>query len=472
MKTILWCRQDLRLFDNPALHAAAIQGKILPVFIYPNDLGGASYWWLHHSLQAFSDSLKARGVNLVLRTGDPVKVLCELAEQIKADQIVWNRVYSPRGIQQGQEVKQALTQVNFKSQSFNGQLLTEPTKILTKQGTPFKVFTPFWRYCLANLQPDPVLDVPTMTGFDIKVESEDIEDWSLLPTQPDWSGGLNERWTPGEKTAQQRWQTFLDEVIPNYKEGRDFPNQDNTSYLSPHLAFGEISPRQIWFDVHESIANNQIDSINGHKYLAEIGWREYSRYLLIHFPHITEQPFNAKFANFPWQNQPELLKAWQRGKTGYPIVDAGMRELWHTGYMHNRVRMVAASFLTKHCLTHWREGMDWFWDTLVDADIGSNTASWQWVAGCGADAAPYFRIFNPILQGEKFDKQGDYIKKWVPELAELPAKFINKPWAADPKILQVANVNLGDNYPLPVVDHATARAEALESYQAIKAAPL
>ena len=470
MKTILWCRQDLRLLDNPALHAAATQGEVLPVFIYPQGLGGASYWWLHHSLRAFSDSLKQQGLTLVLRSGDPADVLNELAKLSDADQVVWNRVYSPLGIEQGQQVKQALAEAQVKSQSFNGQLLTEPTKILNKQGTPYKVFTPFWRHCLANLDPDPVLDIPTMQGFDLKIESEKLQDWSLLPTKPNWAAGLAERWKPGEQNAQHRWQTFLDEVIANYKEGRDFPSQDNTSYLSPHLAFGEISPRQIWFDIHERIASNQIDSTNGHKYLAEIGWREYSRYLLIHFPHITEKPFNAKFANFPWQQQPKLLKAWQQGKTGYPIVDAGMRELWHTGYMHNRVRMVTASFLTKHCLTHWREGMDWFWDTLVDADIGSNTASWQWVAGCGADAAPYFRIFNPILQGEKFDKQGDYIKKWVPELADLPAKFINQPWEADQKTLEQANVNLGDNYPLPIVDHATARAEALEAYQAIKAA--
>lgn len=468
MKTILWCRQDLRLFDNPALNYAARSGEVLIVFIYPEDLGGASYWWLHHSLQAFSDSLNERGVELVLRTGKAAQILTDLATQYEVDKVVWNRVYSTQGVEQGSEVKQALDKAKISHQSFNGQLLTEPTQIFNKQGTPFKVFTPFWRHCLAMLNPEPLLDIPVFTGFQQGVISESLDDWDLLPTQPDWAQGLKNRWTPGENAAQQRWQSFLDEVIPNYKEGRDFPNQDNTSYLSPHLAFGEISPKQIWFDVHARMASNEIDSTNAYKYLAEIGWREYSRYLLIHFPHITEQPFNAKFTNFPWQDQPELLSAWQRGQTGYPIVDAGMRELWHTGYMHNRVRMVTASFLTKHCLTHWREGMEWFWDTLVDADIGSNTASWQWVAGCGADAAPYFRIFNPILQGEKFDKQGDYIKKWVPELAEMPSKYINQPWTAGPMTLQLANVQLGENYPLPVVDHASARKQALEAYKAIK----
>ncbi|MBX2849442.1 MAG: DNA photolyase family protein [Acidiferrobacterales bacterium] len=468
MKTILWCRQDLRLLDNPALHHAASKGEIVPVFVYPDDLGGASYWWLYHSLSAFSDSLKSYGVDLVLRTGNPVQVLSELATKLKVDEVVWNRVYSPKGIAEGGEVKKKLDKANVLNQSFNGQLLTEPTQIFNKQGTPFKVFTPFWRHCLSIIKPEAMKGIPKLSGVDTKIPSETLEEWSLLPTRPDWSAGLAQRWVAGEQSAQQRWINFLDTVISNYKEGRDFPAQDNTSYLSPHLAFGEISPRQIWFDVQERIAANQIDATNANKFLAEIGWREFSRYLLIHFPHIVDQPFNTKFQEFPWQNNPKLLKNWQKGQTGYPIVDAGMRELWHTGYMHNRVRMVCASFLTKHCLTHWREGMAWFWDTLVDADIGSNTASWQWVAGCGADAAPYFRIFNPIIQGEKFDKQGTYIKKWVPELAELPSKYINQPWTADPMTLQQANISLGETYPLPIVDHALARATALESYQAIK----
>lgn len=472
MKTILWCREDLRVFDNLALHAAAQQGAVLPVFIYPEGLGGASYWWLHHSLTEFAQSLNALGVELILKTGEPEDVLRDLAEQTNADQVVWNRVYSQKGIEQGAAVNRILQRDEFATQSFNSQLLTEPTQVLNKQGTPFKVFTPFWRHCLSMLNPSPLVSVSKLQPFSISdlanVQSELLSEWGLLPTKPDWSAGLNERWQPGENGAQQRWDHFLDGVIRNYKDGRDFPNTDNTSYLSPHFAFGEIGPRQIWHEVHQALAANQVDSVNGQKFLAEIGWREYSRYLLVHFEHIVDQPFNAKFADFTWQTNSKLLKKWQKGQTGYPIVDAGMRELWHTGYMHNRVRMVVASFLTKHCLTHWKEGADWFWDTLVDADIGSNTVSWQWVSGCGADAAPYFRIFNPILQGEKFDKQGEYIKQWVPELAEVPAKFIHKPWEADPMTLQQANVRLGENYPMPIVDHKTARAAALAAYQAIK----
>ena len=476
MKTIVWFRQDLRLTDNPALHAAASSGKILPLFIYPESLGGASYWWLHHSLFKLIDSFREQGVNFILRTGKPEEIIPEIAQQTQSKQVVWNRVYSPEGIEQGKNLKSALSKVGVPARSFNGQLLIEPTKVFNKQGLPFKVFTPFWKHCITNVssitQPVEPLNIPKMKGFfdpgTQNIKTENLASWKLLPTTPDWSTGLSKRWHPGEQGAQARWQTFLDEIISNYQEGRDFPNQDNTSYLSPHLAFGEISPRQLWFDLQQRMVSNQIDSVNGYKFFSEIGWREYSRYLLIHFPHITEQPFNAKFVEFPWQDSPKLLRSWQKGLTGYPIVDAGMRELWQTGYMHNRVRMVAASFLTKHCLTHWREGAAWFWDTLVDADIGSNTASWQWVAGCGADAAPYFRIFNPILQGEKFDKSGEYIKKWVPELSKLPSKYINKPWAADPLTLQNANVRLGDTYPLPIVNHQQARAMALDAYQEIK----
>lgn len=467
MKTILWLREDLRLFDNPALCAAASQGEVLPVFIYPKGLGGASYWWLHHSLKSLSADYAKHGLSLILRTGEPEQVLAQLSETTKADCVVWNRVYSPQGIDRGARVKEALSAI--KTQSFNGQLLIEPTKVLNKQGLPFKVFTPFWRNCVAAMdllppQPEP----ESLKGFSDVIESDELSSWGLVPVKPDWSAGLSDRWQAGETAAQARWTLFLESTIDRYKDGRDFPAQDNTSYLSPYLAFGEISPKQIWFETQDAIAGNQISSTQGAKFLSEIGWREYSRYLLVHFPHLIDQPFNARFTNFTWQNAPELLRAWQKGQTGYPIVDAGMRELWHTGYMHNRVRMVAASFLTKHCLTHWREGMSWFWDTLVDADIANNTASWQWVAGCGADAAPYFRIFNPILQGEKFDKQGEYIKKWLPELKKIPTKYINKPWEADQSTLNAAGVILGDTYPLPIVDHKEARERALSSYKDIK----
>ena len=467
MKTIIWFREDLRLFDNPALHHGVISGDVLPVFIYPKDLGGARYWWLHHSLTALIDKLAAHNVPLILRTGDAADILVDLVTELNADQVVWNRVYSPDGIDEGLKVKKALSHINVTS--FNAQLLIEPTQVLNKQSLPFKVFTPFWRHCVANMDLSPPLAEPiTINPIAQPVESQSLEQWQLLPTKPDWSQGFYQRWEVGEDAAQKRWSDFLSSTIDRYKSGRDFPAQDNTSYLSPYLVYGEISPKQIWFDTQQAIANQEISADNGTKFLSEIGWREFSRYLLVHFPHLVESPFNPRFEHFPWQTDKALLDAWQKGQTGYPIVDAGMQELWHTGYMHNRVRMVVASFLTKHCLTHWREGMDWFWDTLVDADIANNTASWQWASGCGADAAPFFRIFNPILQGEKFDKEGAYIKKWLPQLSKLPAKYIHKPWEADPLTLITADVRLGDNYPEPVVDHKQARELALDSYQKIK----
>ena len=468
MNTIIWLREDLRLTDNPALHFAAQQGSVTPVFIYPLGLGGASKWWLHHSLVSLKRSFAEFGVELILRKGDAEKILPDIAKATGSDRVVWNRVYSPNGIATAQKVMQALESESKIGQSFSSQLLIEPTRIFTKQGTPFKVFTPFWRHCLSVLEPGNPLQVPEITPTGRTLESDKLENWDLLPFKPDWSAGLKQRWLPGEFGAEQRLEQFLSVAVHCYRNGRDIPGQENTSMLSPHLAFGEVSPRQIWFAVHEAMAANSVDADNGNKFLSEIGWREFSRYLLVHFPKVISEPFNAKFDEFPWGGEPQTLKAWQKGQTGYPIVDAGMRELWATGYMHNRVRMVVASFLTKHLRTHWHAGMDWFWDTLVDADIANNTASWQWASGCGADAAPYFRIFNPILQGEKFDAEGHYVKKWVPELADLPKRYIHKPWEADPMTLQLANVRLGDNYPLPIVDHKQARESALSAYQEIR----
>ena len=466
MKTLVWFREDLRLHDNPALHYAASSGSVAAIYIYPEGTGGASKWWLDKSLARLSEALGQQGVELVLKTGAAADILSQALRSSKADKVVWNRVYSPTGISLGEEVKNSLGAQA--SRSFNGLLLTEPSEVFNKQGTPFKVFTPYWRHCQSIITPRPIEALPKLNAFDLAMDSEALADWGLHPENPDWSNGLRDRWQPGEEGAQARWQIFLETSIRSYKDGRDFPATDNTSYLSPHLTFGEISANQCWLDVHEAIASRELDSTNGLKFLSEIGWREYSRYLLVHFPTIETEPFNKKFTEFPWQVDQKLLKAWQTGQTGYPLVDAGMRELWHTGYMHNRVRMVVASFLTKHCLIHWRDGADWFWDTLVDADIGSNTASWQWVAGCGADAAPYFRIFNPTLQSQKFDKQGDYLRKWLPELRELPAKYIHKPSDASAEILAAANITLGKDYPNPIVDHASARADALEAYSSIK----
>jgi deoxyribodipyrimidine photo-lyase len=469
MKSLFLFREDLRLFDNQALSAAA-KGKLALLFICPDGLGGASRWWLHHSLKALQNELAKHHITLILRSGDPTKQVLSVAQELKVDRVMWNRVYSPQGMAQGNAMKQALKEVKIEAQSFNGQLLIEPTKVLTQQDTPYKVFTPFWRACREWLAPAEPLENPVLSAITHELDSDNLDDWALLPRNPDWSTGLAERWQPGEQGAQDRWQTFKEGVINDYQEGRDFPAKENTSFLSPHLTFGEISVRQIWHEAKDGMLAGDINETNGNKFLSEIGWREFSRYLLVHFPKIVDKPFNSKFEDFPWQDSPSLLTAWQKGRTGYPIVDAGMRELWATGYMHNRVRMIVASFLTKHCLTHWQHGQEWFWDTLVDADIGNNTASWQWAAGCGADAAPYFRIFNPILQSEKFDKKGAYIRKWVPELKSLEDKYLHKPWEAGEERLAKAGIELGHNYPMPIVDHATARQSALDAYQAIKSA--
>lgn len=468
MKTVYLLRNDLRLFDNPALSAAAKSGEVIPLYVQPTGLGAASRWWLHHSLQSLMKEFAEYQCALILREGEAVQHVLDVVDKSGAERVVWNRVYTPEGMELGKTLKTVLEEKGIQSQSFNGQLLHEPTRVKTQQGTPFKVFSPFWKSCRALLNPPEPLLVPKITPSSLQVPSDALPDWRLLPKNPDWAGGLRERWNPGEVGAQQRLRIFLEHAIHHYKDGRDVPAKEATSMLSPHLAFGEISARQIWHEVNDARQAGVVTDANANKFISELGWREFSYYLLTHFPDIPEQAFNAKFQEFPWQNNDQLLTAWQQGKTGYPIVDAGMRELWHTGYMHNRVRMIVASFLTKHCLVHWREGADWFWDTLVDADLANNSASWQWVAGCGADAAPYFRIFNPLLQSEKFDANGEYLRRWVPELKALPNKWIHKPWEANDEVLAAANVELGVDYPAPVVDHASAREAALSAYQDIK----
>ncbi len=468
MKILHWFREDLRLFDNTGLYEAARRGEVVPVFIYPTDLGAASYWWLHHSLSKLSADLESQGVSLILKTGEPEQVLRQIAKELEVQHITWNRVYSPQGIAQGKSVRSTLEEAGFSVSSSNSQLLTEPTKIFNKQGTPFKVFTPFWRHCRTIIDVEPPNDVPAITSFSHAVQSERLVDWGLLPNNPNWASRFPDHWVPGEAGAQARWQQFVEGSMNKYSGGRDIPSDNTTSMLAPHMAFGEISSRQLWFETQQLIANNEVATQDADKFLAQLGWREFSRYLLTHFPAMIDQPFNQKFNNFPWQDDNGLIEAWKHGKTGYPIVDAGMRELWQTGYMHNRVRMITASFLTKHCLSHWRHGMAWFWDTLLDADIANNTASWQWVSGSGADAAPYFRVFNPILQGEKFDGEGEYTRKWLPELARMPKKYLHKPWEASPEILSLAGVVLGKDYPAPIVDHKMARTKALDAYQQMK----
>lgn len=476
--TLLWFRRDLRLDDNPALAAAIDRGgPVIPLFILDDDdagdrrPGGASRWWLHGSLEALAAALSKAGSPLILRRGKAGEAIDALVKETGADAVYWNRRYEPWATERDGEIKTALKQRDLDVQSFNGSLLYEPWEITTKQDTPFKVFSPFWREVQSKGDPADPLAAPTSLRTPAKApDSDRLDDWNLLPTRPDWAGGLREAWTPGETGAQDRLEWFLDEAVPDYKAKRNFPGTAATSALSPHLHFGEISPRRIWHAARlasEARSNETMDRGTA-SFLSEICWREFSYNLLFHNPDLPKISLRREFEDFPWREDPDGLKAWQEGRTGYPIVDAGMRELWHTGWMHNRVRMITASFLIKDLLIHWREGEAWFWDTLVDADLANNAASWQWVAGCGADAAPYFRVFNPTLQGEKFDGDGTYIRRWLPELAKLPDAVIHKPWEAKPMELSEADITLGKTYPCPIVEHAGARKRALQALETIK----
>lgn len=470
---IYWLRQDLRLNDNPALfHASKENCPIIFLYIlddtsHPWQMGEASRWWLHESLQTFDNEIYSRfGSHLILRKGSPLSILQALIQETNAHALYWNRCYEPYHIQRDNDIKLFLQKHNIKAQSFNGALLKEPWEILNQAKQPFKVFTPFWR----TLQKQSIRETypaPKKISPGPKIDSLFLEELNLLPTIP-WYDSISTVWQPGEKAAQEKLKTFLKSGIMEYKIARDYPAQAKTSKLSPHLHFGEISPVQIWHaSKHIQAKNASMDSDVEH-FLSELAWREFSTHLLYHFPELPNLPFKSAFTQFPWKTNHQHLKAWQKGLTGYPIVDAGMRELWHTGWMHNRVRMIVASFLIKHLMQPWQEGEQWFWNTLVDADLANNAASWQWVAGSGADAAPYFRIFNPVIQGQKFDPDGRYVKKWVPELQSMSAKHIHEPWAAPETTLKQAGVVLGKTYPLPLIEHTTARERALAAYQKIK----
>lgn len=472
--TLYWHRLDLRLADNPALCAAAAKGAVVPVYILPdaNDtrwaMGGASRWWLHHALTDLTASYAKHGVKLILRRGEPLRVLQELIAETGAKVVMWNRCYEPASIKRDSHIKEALQQQGLEVTSHKSSLLFEPWEIKNKAGEFFKVYTPFSKTCYATANIADSLPVPKITPYSGVLRSDQLAAWALLPTQPDWSGGMQAFWQVGEQAAHQRLRDFIGLALSGYKERRNNPDADTTSRLSPYLAFGQISPRQIWHAIQYIIAEGKYPAADTGHFLNELLWREFSYHLLYHFPALPEQPMNAAFAAFPWEADAGLLRRWQRGETGYPIVDAGMRQLWQTGWMHNRVRMIVASFLVKDLRIPWQAGEAWFWDTLVDADLANNSASWQWVAGCGADAAPYFRIFNPVLQGQKFDPKGDYVRHYVPELAALPAEIIHAPWTASPDILAKAGVKLGKNYPEPMVDHAKARDLAMAAYQKIK----
>jgi deoxyribodipyrimidine photo-lyase len=477
--SIVWFRQDLRLDDNPALKAAAASGDaVIPVFIWapreenPWAPGAASRWWLQQSLQTLSNALREKGSRLVIRRGPALAALRALILDTGAQKVCWNRRYEPAVRERDEQVCAALRKAGVEAQDYPGTLLFEPGELRTKSGKPFQVFTPFWKCCLGKGEPQQPLAAPRSLAAPSKwPDSLPLEQLDLEPTI-DWAAGLRRAWTPGETGARQQLRKFVRQAITDYKTARDQPSIEGTSRLSPHLHFGEVSARRVWHEIRKSQGNRAAGGERGWKrgpedYLRQLVWREFAHHLLYHFPHTTEQPLREQFAPFPWRKNKKDLAAWQKGLTGYPLVDAGMRELWTTGWMHNRVRMVAGSFLVKDLRLSWLEGAKWFWDTLVDADLANNTLGWQWVAGCGAGAAPYFRIFNPVSQGERFDPRGKYVRRWVPEIARLPNRWIHKPWQTPPEELKTAGIVLGKTYPKPIVDHAMARREALAAFQSL-----
>ena len=467
MTSIMWFRQDLRIADNPALAAAAKRSSVLPVYILdetdPKPPGGANRWWLHHSLKALEKSLGA----MVYLRGDPAGQLERLAAATGADCVYWNRCYEPHAVARDSTVKRRLRGKGLTVESFNAGLLFEPWELTTGSGGPYKVFSPFWRAAMARAPVKPSAPakadclVPEGLG-------DELDDLKLLPAGPDWAKGWDDIWSPGEQGARKRFEAFCDQHLAGYGTKRDRPDLGHTSLLSPHLHFGEISPRQIFAQIRWLMDEQPELERDGQKFLSELGWREFCHHLLFHFPELPTQNWKRQFDDYPWRDSAADLTSWQQGRTGYPLVDAGMRELWRTGYMHNRVRMVAASFLTKHLRIHWKHGEAWFRDTLVDADLANNSAGWQWVTGSGADAAPYFRIFNPTMQARKFDPDGSYIRRWCPELAGLSNKEIHAPFEAPETTLKNAGVILDKTYPAPIVDHAKARQAALAGYEKIK----
>ena len=470
---VVFCfRQDLRLADNVGWRTAVDSGHpVLACYVLddqtPGDwvMGGASRWWLHHSLTSLATDIRKLGGTLHILSGPWADTIGELAKGVNAAGVYWARGYEPHFVEQEQRLNATLKEHDISARRFRGTLLFEPEEVRTLNGDPYKVFTPFWKACRKKEAPGECVPPPKKVTFsEADIDGTSIDALELLPTRPDWAAGLRETWKPGEAGAWERLDAFIAGPAGRYHDARDKPAEHGTSMLSPHLHFGEISPRQVW---HAAMASGQ-DDAGLNVFLSEIGWREFSYHLLHHWPTLPEDPFRDTFARFPWRRDGASLRAWQRGQTGIPIVDAGMRQLWHTGWMHNRVRMIVASLLVKNVLVHWRDGEDWFWDTLVDADLASNAAGWQWVAGSGADAAPYFRIFNPVTQSAKFDPQGDYLRRWVPEIAKLPKKYIHDPSAAPAEVLKAADVRLGDTYPRAIVDLKETRQRALDAYQQIK----
>lgn len=466
---LVWFRRDLRLADHPALIAACRHKAVIPVFVWSPEEeerwapGAASRWWLHHSLSALAHALQSAGSRLIVRRGPAAEALASLLRETGAGGVYWNRLVEPSHIAGDTRIVETLRKSGVQAVSFNAALLHEPRAVLNRQGNPFQVFTPFWRSCQEQFEAgEPAKRPRSIPAPPRWPASVDLDDLGLLPKLK-WAAGFSEVWKPGEKGAQQKLKEFLDGALADYPSARDLPGEEGTSRLSPHLHFGEITPRQVWRAVRDAAGESRAAShAAAGSFLRQLGWREFAHYLLYHFPSTPENPLRASFAKFPWARDRERLAAWQKGRTGYPIVDAGMRELWTTGWMHNRVRMIVASFLVKDLLISWRDGAAWFWDTLVDADLANNTLGWQWAGGCGADAAPYFRVFNPVLQGERFDVRGNYVRRWLPELKAVPDRWIHKPWDAPREFAGKTG------YPAPIVDHAAARDRALEAFSLIR----
>lgn len=480
VKTIIvWFRKDLRLHDNVALYEAAKEGHVIPVYIHAPEeeqqgMGSAESWWLHNSLKALQLELSTYQVPLILKKGTSLEILQKLLEETGADAVYFNKRYEPKLAVRDQQITDMLRNQEVVVHSFHSHLLFEPGTIKNKQGDVYKVFTPFWKQARQQAVEQPV---PRPGKITTKIPSDcivgELDELELLSGHP-WSDKFNRYWCPGEKGAKNKWQDFLLDAIERYDDRRDLPAVEGVSKLSPHLAWGEISPRSIWYQSKERLDELSNEEGMGDRYqhieayLRQVVWRDFAYHQLVTYPHVINQPLKEEFASFPWLEDAQSFDRWKHGKTGYPLVDAGMRELWETGWMHNRIRMVAASFLVKHLLIHWLDGVAWFRDTLVDHDLANNTMGWQWVAGSGYDASPYFRIFNPILQGEKFDPDGEYIRKWVPELAGLPTKYIFAPWTAPKNVLLKEGIKLGQTYPERIVDHKVGRERALAAYYLMK----
>lgn len=470
--TVVWFDDDLRLADHPALWEASRRGCVVPVFIYaPEELGewawgAARRWWLHYSLQSLTESLRQRGVPMFLyRATNSLPVLESVLTATRADALYWNTRYDPVRYARDTRIIQTLRARGIEVRTFPARLLHDPEHLRTDNGQPYTVFTPFWKRFLQTVSiasplPAPEQLIPPKTPPPAGVTLESL---ALLPT-PDWAGGIRAFWTPGEPAAHQRLQKFLQNALADYADQRNYPDREGTSMLSPYLAHGELTPRQIWHATLRA-CGGQLHR-GAESFLREVGWREFASHVLVHHPHTLTEPLRPEFRHFPWQLDPTPeVRAWQKGRTGIPMVDAGMRQLWHIGWMHNRVRMIVASWLTKNLLYHWKLGERWFWDTLVDADPANNVMGWQWTAGCGADAAPYYRIFNPVIQGRKFDPEGHYVRQWVPELQALPTEYLHAPWEAPKETLHKAGILLGKTYPLPQTDLAKSRERALELFE-------